>query len=114
MMSFMPPSGKVFCDKCGLEFNLRKVKIEEERLVRNRLGYFFQCPHCQAKYPFASITKRGQTLLQSLKVARRDVKQAIGNRKRYPIVLSRYDKILAKYQKEVGGAYPNEEVIVND
>lgn len=111
---FLSPTGVVYCDSCGRRMNLKLVKIEGEDLTNDRVGYFFCCPHCRVKYPFASLTKRGNALLQNLKMAREDVKKAVGNKKQYPIVVRKYEKLLKKYQKEVGGPYSDEEVVVND
>jgi len=110
---FLVPTGEVYCDDCGRRIFLNEVRIEEEKLVKGRTGYFFRCPHCRVKYPFASITKKGSAMLSELKVARERVMSAVGDRKRYPVVLRRYEKLLEKYQKEVGGPYSEEEVVKN-
>jgi methionyl-tRNA synthetase len=112
-LPFLSSTGIVYCDKCGRKLDLTRIKVEEEKLTNDRVGYFFRCSHCEMKYTFASLTNRGMMLQHSLKKARQDVYKAIGNEKKYPVVLSRYEKLLSLYQKEVGGPYSDGEVVVN-
>ena len=99
---------------CGKSFPADRIKVETEKLTGKRIGHFFRCPFCGMKYPFVSITEKGQSLLPLLKKKQKTVKDVTGDKRRYRDAVLDYKRVLKKYQAEVGGAYSEEEVMKSD
>lgn len=96
----------IVCDECS---EVIDVKIESEKLKNNSKGYYFACNHCGEKYPFLTITPRGEKYLKRMyemrQQARKDpsyIKDA-GN-------VKRYRKCMSIYRKEITGPYKESEV----
>jgi len=99
MRSVTAEGKRIKCDHCEELFDLPEP--QEEKLTGNRIGYYFKCPHCDHKYPFATITKEGLRLSRRLRKLR---EQGLGHTKRYR-------ELLQRYQSYVEGPYEEGEVL---
>lgn len=95
----------VSCNGCGSDFT---VAVSEEKLTRNRVGYYFKCTECGEKYPFASLTQKGIDLLGDLNRLKARM------RKNPNPYLKKYNDLLRKYQREFTGPYQEREVLVSE
>lgn len=90
------------------------VQVQEEGLHSGKIGYFFECPMCGEKYPFATVTEQGLVFLPELKSIREQIKDCKGNTMRAERLNKKYEKLLKLYQNEVGGPYKLSEVLENE
>lgn len=101
----------IVCNECSAMFKLDSVKVETEALTENRVGLFFDCPVCGAKYPFAGLTKRGKEIVDLLG----DLRKQIGLVKKPAFkknLMNRQRTLLKEYESEVTGPYKEEEVLI--
>lgn len=82
---------EITCDACD---GLVPPRPREVPAGRGSVRMILACPHCQAEYPIAHITRRGLDLRDRLAVARRQAR-------RDPSRLERVRELEAKYQAEV-------------
>lgn len=105
----------VECDRCKKEFKMEEVKVQEEALTNDRTGMFFQCPHCEAHYRFASITKKGKRLQNQLKrMVTKIQKTPTKEEQKLKNLVAKHEKLLKEYSPEVKGQYTEAEVIKHD
>ncbi len=96
----------VDCNKCKKQ--IKKVSIQTERLTENRVGYYFLCDQCGAKYTIAAISEKGQKLLGKIKRIKRDIGKFPELHKSLYFTL---EKTIKDYQKEFKDSYTMEDVI---
>jgi len=96
----------VDCNKCNKK--IEKVSIQTERLTENRVGYYFLCDQCGAKYPISAISAKGQKLLSKIKRIKHDMGKFPELHKSLYFTLQ---KTIKDYQKEFQDSYTMEDVI---
>lgn len=102
-------NARVTCDECQETIVIRS--IEEEDLQGNRVGWYFRCPRCSAKYPIASITAKGIKMLPRMKRLRDLIIESVGDSPAYEVRVEEYQRLLKAYQKCVKGPYRETEVV---
>lgn len=100
------------CDQCKRTFRTDNAKVHTEQLTYGRTGYFFRCPMCNKKYPFASVSEQGLVFLPELQKQRKEI-AAEKNPIRRERLDKKYVKLLALYKQEVNGPYQEAEVLSN-
>jgi uncharacterized protein YlaI len=96
----------IVCDECD---EVIDVKIESEKLKNNTKGYYFACNHCGEKYPFLTITPRGEKYLKRMHEMRKKSKEDPEFVKD-PENVKRYQKCMEQYRKEITGPYKESDV----
>jgi transcription initiation factor IIE alpha subunit len=100
----------VVCDVCSAVFDMNTVAIQKEQLTNDRIGLYFVCPACGAKFPFAGITKNGIQLQKELQTISKKIDKA-KDEKTKMVYWRRYQALLDVYSKEISGPYKEEEVV---